>query len=679
MKRRILSTGRPRAEIISEYAYGADRAYESPFPDGPGRVDQGTLAAAAAPPAETDKGYQPAPYKPDPDETVECPNCGKFDDEDAAYCDQCGFQLEGSEDIGGEADSAAHAVETPKAPVDEEGNVDGQIKCANADCGHLALSHLDEDTGKNTGACSEMDCSCLAMQVASEPNTDSGDKGEGETQPKESASLAAAPVEGEPTETEPDTPELNLPPETEGGESMGPAFTIPVLIIEGQPTGDGREIAPGALTWRTPPIPLMGLDTETHDPEGWDLNDPAVMVGRIDSLERQPGEGNTQIISAKGFFLPNEDGMHFAELTEAMGRLGVSGDVAVESSKITVEDIDEVGMPTDMTDQLLEGKIMGATCCPFPAFEGAYIVLGDGSEQPDAQIPQQPTETPDAPPEAVTAGGQLIHWMTYEECEPCDQGFEVIVAAGAGPARPPSAWFADPGFTEGDGRLEEILGRDGQREDKYACPVTVTDDGRVFGHIAPWGVCHTAHTGKCVLAPHSAADYAHFKRGQHVLTAEGEKVRVGVLTCDTGHASTRPGFSMVEAMAHYDNTALAVADVNIGEDEYGIWVAGAIRADATEEQIRKLRASSISGDWRAAGGQLELVAALAVNQPGFPLAVVAGGQVESLVAAGVNVMAHLKQPAERVAPDSETMWQALKPLLADARDRARDRIAPLRA
>lgn len=660
MKKRKLSAGRSRADLISTYKFAA------PAPE-PQEVEQDIDSEVSA---AIDAAI--ALQESDPDQSD--PNDAKVL---AALKEAKAAQEADAEDETPEVQAHAAAVHPKTNPVDENGNVDPQMKCANADCGHLALSHLNEDAGKNTGACSEMDCSCLAMQVGEQPNTDSGDKGEEGQQPP-AKTAAAAPVV-EPAEAPSETPDLNLPPETEGGESMGPAFTIPVAIIEGQPTGDGREIAPEAVTWRTPPLPLMGLDTETHDPEGWDLNDPAVMIGRIDSFERQPGEGATQIISAKGFFLPNEDGMHFAELCEAMGRLGVSADVAVESSEITSVDIDETGFPIDMSEILTEGVIMGVTACPFPAFEGAYMVLGDGTDEAEAKpIPQTNEEgptLPEEPPAAVTAGGQLIHWMTYAECEPCDQGLEVIAAAGAGPACPPSAWFANPSFTEDDGRLEEILGRGGAREGKFACPITVTEDGRVFGHIAPWGVCHIGKPG-CVTAPKSGVDYAHFKRGHHLLTAEGEKMRVGTITVDAPHASHQA--SMGQAMAHYENTATAIADVNVGEDDFGIWVAGAIRPDATEEQIRKLRASSISGDWRAAGGQLELVAALAVPVPGFPLAVVAHGQQEALLAAGADVMNRLKHPVERT-PDDALLLKAARPVLERlVREDARERVSALR-
>jgi hypothetical protein len=37
--------------------------------------------------------YTPAPYKAEADETVTCPSCGKQNDSDASYCDQCGRRL----------------------------------------------------------------------------------------------------------------------------------------------------------------------------------------------------------------------------------------------------------------------------------------------------------------------------------------------------------------------------------------------------------------------------------------------------------------------------------------------------------------------------------------------------------------------------------------------------------
>ena len=150
-------------------------------------------------------------------------------------------------------------------------------------------------------------------------------------------------------------------------------------------------------------------------------------------------------------------------------------------------------------------------------------------------------------------------------------------------------------------------------------PLTITDDGRVFGHVATWGTCHIGLPG-CTTAPHSATGYSFFHSGE-VRTTAGP-VAVGQITLGGGHADVNAGLRA--ASAHYDRTSAAVADVVAGEDEHGIWFSGALREGVTSEQIRALRASGLSGDWRrvvnASGTySMEMVAALAVNVGGFPI------------------------------------------------------------
>src|SRR4029079_5159745 len=100
----------------------------------------------------------------------------------------------------------------------------------------------------------------------------------------------------------------------------------------------------------------------------------------------------------------------------------------------------------------------------------------------------------------------------------------------------------------------------------------------------------------------------------------------------TGHAdmSVNPRI----AADHYDNTGTVAADVRAGEDQFGIWVVGALRQHLTDEDIRAFRAAPLSGDWRRIAGKLELVGALGVNTPGFPVprvkALVASGETETL-------------------------------------------------
>jgi hypothetical protein len=195
------------------------------------------------------------------------------------------------------------------------------------------------------------------------------------------------------------------------------------------------------------------------------------------------------------------------------------------------------------------------------------------------------------------------------------------MVASSIPVVPPATWFADPKLSK-------------------PTPLTVDDNGRVFGHIAAW---HVDHIGMSygTKPPRSRSKYAYFHTG--VLRADdGNDYPVGQLTLAGGHASLEA--SAVEAARHYDDTGSAIADVHAGEDAHGIWVAGALRPNAAPEQIRALRASAPSGDWRPIKGSLELVAVCQVNVPGFPIARarVASGQVYALVAAGAMTLAKLK-------------------------------------
>lgn len=175
----------------------------------------------------------------------------------------------------------------------------------------------------------------------------------------------------------------------------------------------------------------------------------------------------------------------------------------------------------------------------------------------------------------------------------------------------PGEWFSDP----------KLAG---------PTPITVTPDGRVFGHLATWGTCHTGIPNACTTPPKSRSKYAYFHTGA-IDTTVGE-LSVGRISMGGGHADTRWGFQA--AAEHYDSTSTQAAVVRAGEDKFGIWVAGAALPGADLDGLKR---SPLSGDWRRIGGNLELVHALAVNSPGFPVpraSVVAGAQM-ALVAAGV--------------------------------------------
>lgn len=245
-------------------------------------------------------------------------------------------------------------------------------------------------------------------------------------------------------------------------------------------------------------------------------------------------------------------------------------------------------------------RLMAVTLVPKPAFQECTIELVEDDDVNSDYIPED---------------------GMYEEATDDVEGTLAAIAASAAPVVPPRAWFERP-------RL------------KGPTPITVTDEGQVFGHIAAWHVDHIGLPG-ARKPPRSSSNYAYFRTGV-LRTDDGTDMPVGQLTLAGGHASMMANAS--EAIKHYDDTASAVADVTAGEDAYGIWVAGALRPEATAEQVRSLRASAPSGDWRPINGKLELVAVCQVNVPGFPVAraMVAGGQLTALVAAGARPLAELR-------------------------------------
>lgn len=224
-------------------------------------------------------------------------------------------------------------------------------------------------------------------------------------------------------------------------------------------------------------------------------------------------------------------------------------------------------------------------------------------------------------------------------------GGSPIVAAAA--PLPPAEWFADPQL---DGPT----------------PITVTDDGRVYGHLACWGTCHTGFTGQCRTAPSSPSNYAYFRvHSTPAAGPDGTTVHIpvgyGTLSRSTtsgGHAGLRD--DALRAAEHYDNTCCAVFELAAGEDSHGIWVAGRLMPGLDEAMEHRARGAALSGDWRTIRGSLELVAALGVNVPGYPVphtgVRVAAGTPVALVAAGLPPLPGEKFDDRRAEVDEMLAW-----------------------
>lgn len=377
----------------------------------------------------------------------------------------------------------------------------------------------------------------------------------------------------------------------------GARFSIPLVIPEGVETGDGRIFDKGAISYRDLPLPLLW---QVRTGQG---HDGSVVVGQIFSMERtDDGIGN-----AYGVFDTGE----FGREAERLVRNGFVRGVSADMDMFEADEPDEAGDSGESGEdggdriRIKKARVMAVTIVPKPAFQECFIsIVGD---QPRQQ--EEETVVPDG--------------IYVEGVSPSDASALVAcgMVASSVPVEPPSEWFDDPDL-------------------RSPTPLTVTDEGRVFGHIAAW---HVDHIGMSfgTKPPRSRSRYSYFHTGI-VRTAEGTDVPVGQLTLAGGHAGLEA--SAEEAVRHYDDTASAVADVHAGEDAFGIWVAGSLRPGVTPEQVRALRASAPSGDWRPIKGQLELVAVCQVNVPGFPIARarVASGQVMALVAAGASALAQMR-------------------------------------
>lgn len=446
-----------------------------------------------------------------------------------------------------------------------------------------------------------------------------------------------------------------------------------ILCVEGVMSGDGRMMAEESLTWRHLPVPLAFLEKITQQHQEGEF------CGWIHQVERR---GNA--IWGKFTLEDNAAGNRLREILanpKGAGRYGVSVDIDAatvvyadaDGNVMDMIDVqDAVYAGEDVVQLMIEGRIIGATCVMHPAFQEANVWLIDTDPEPT---------------EALVASVTGRAWRTLYvndtgalRAAGSDDIEALVASAGVASdaAAPPARYFDLAPMP--DPVAFEVHAPDGDGVE------------RCYGLVAQWGDCHVGYPDRCITVPRSpdfssfygeAEAWREFYGGpalsrfyagnKQVLTREGKLVQVGPVILDTVHPSLRMKAS--DAQAFYAHTGSAVADVRLYVNEHGIVAAGVIRPDADPVQVRKLRASDVSPDWRMVGGELKIMALLAVNVSGFQiegLAASAGqfkpwaavdevsGEVVALVAAGA-----VRQPRPtRMAAEVE----ALRAELAQARE-----------
>jgi hypothetical protein len=384
-----------------------------------------------------------------------------------------------------------------------------------------------------------------------------------------------------------------------------------VIAVEGVPTGDGRQFEHGALTWADLPMPLGWMYERAH---GGMATDKVVTVGMIDEIER--GEGG--IIVARGRIdLRTERGWDVASMMgtrEQPGSLAgvsidaddpedpmgldveyvfpegcelpdASAEAADDTAEDAVEDV-ELDMKCMMPELAIyhSGRIRAATIVDIPAFVEARIYLDQPLDDGDEGELHDVVSVEDSEDEVLTAAS---YTMTLTDI-------------------PPASWFDEP--TE-----EPDIGA-----------ITVTDEGRIFGYLAPKHVAHRGIRDKRVEVPMKNVDYGIWMN-RVTIADDGHggfsRIATGPITMDCGHAPMSNRVVGAARRAHYDNSCSVVATARVGENARGVWIAGAILPDVTPEQVRRMMTLQLSGDWgphREQPGKRELAGALLVPVPGYP-------------------------------------------------------------
>lgn len=354
-----------------------------------------------------------------------------------------------------------------------------------------------------------------------------------------------------------------------------------IIAIEGVPTGDGRFLERRSLSFEDGPWPLRFKPDGTHD---------GIVVGTIDRVWRSGDE----IRAAGTLHLDSSD----PEVTAAANRVAELSDEGLAGLSVGMDDQrgelrirKEALLEVTEEEELEESK------------DGRVVV---GRWRSDDQL-------------TVTTYARLREVSVTDQPAIVGTGLtlerEAVAAAGG-----VKSWFANPVFGMDANQDDRLVWQKPLRSDEsghWGAPLTVTEDGRVFGHLATKGRCHASYTDICLNLDALDPSYSF----DEFLTGEAVKgVRTGPIVLNTSHSVRADG--TIKDWDWLANTGQAVADVTVGQDQHGIWVAGRTRPGITPSQLAALKGSALSGEWTPAPGKLglRLSGILAVNGPGFAVA-----------------------------------------------------------
>src|SRR5204862_6934000 len=81
---------------------------------------------------------------------------------------------------------------------------------------------------------------------------------------------------------------------------------------------------------------------------------------------------------------------------------------------------------------------------------------------------------------------------------------------------------------------------------------TVSEDGRVYGHLATWATCYMSIAGECRTPPHGTPGHPYFNDGGPFRLDDGTTIRAGKVTFGTNHADKSLAYG--PTVEHYEHT-----------------------------------------------------------------------------------------------------------------------------
>ena len=374
----------------------------------------------------------------------------------------------------------------------------------------------------------------------------------------------------------------------------------------GVPTGDRRKFEVGGIGHRDLPLPLL------YQLQTADGHEQSVVVGRILGVsvndEEAYGYGDwldTEHTTAAQDRMASGIGGVSVDLDDVEYELRVPG---TATKWLAAEQCsDETGECAMHEFVVTKGRIAAATIVAIPAFADAKLEIYEGVDEEGllAAFDELPMAE-----DSESCGCGMAASAIQGYCTPVNGGVTAAITSFT----PPRAAFEDPHFTA----------LTGLTFDDKSYPGYIA----VRGHIGDWKVQHMGLPGQKL--PRSRSGYSYFHLAP-IYTAEGDEVYTGKILYAGSHPSMEAG--LIAAAQHYDTLPTA-AFVCAGEDQFGVWVAGVLAPNLSDEAKLTITTRPPSGDWRYVGRDLEMIAVLAVGVPGFPVvrARSEGGRVRALVA-----------------------------------------------